>query len=95
MKNHANVTIAVLSISAVILASAVIVGYLSDQPAYADTPARRGDYIMNTGAWSSSRDLLYIIDVPKQLLNVYAYDINSNAVQLVDQVNLRLAFRDR
>jgi len=92
MKDMQNVTIVLLLITAVILAVVLIATYQTE-PAYADTPTRGGDYILGTGAWSKSRDLVYVIDRATRTINVYAANINTNVIDLVDQQNLERVFR--
>ena len=94
MKDTKNVTIAMLCVSAAILATVMALSYNSNQ-ALADTSIRGGDYIMVTGNLSKSLDLLYVLDIAAQKINVYALDENENAVKMYDQVNLKQVFKKR
>ncbi|MDY7009813.1 MAG: hypothetical protein SVV80_03585 [Planctomycetota bacterium] len=94
MKDNKNITIAMLCVSAAILATAITLTYDSDQ-AFADTSIRGGDYIMVTGNVSKSLDLLYVIDIAEQKINVYALDEQNNALRRLDQASLKQMFRDR
>lgn len=87
MKNTENVTIVLLLITVVIL-GALLVG-----SARADTPVRLDRYIICTGAYAASVDLLYVIDVKTNLLNVYSLDTNKGVIEKRDTVKLELAFR--
>ncbi len=90
MKDNRNVTIALLCISAVVLTAALAYVYNTDTSvAYADTPTRGGNYIMLSGAISSSIDMLYIIDVSTTKMNTYLLDIKGNALVLKDQIDLK------
>ena len=89
MNDPKNLTIAMLCVSAAILATV-----LSLLPqATADTPVRGGDYIMVTGAYSSHIDLLYVVDRSQQRLNAYALDLARNDLLFKSQVNLKLVFQ--
>lgn len=94
MKKHENLIIAALVLTAGIL-STVLVWSLVATPeqAYADTSVRGGDYIVGTGAWSASRDLLYIINRSQRQLNVYAIDQNSKSLNRVQRLNLAEVFK--
>ena len=92
MKDGQNITIVLLAVTAVILAALLISDFIST-PAYADTPVKEGDYILGTGAASRSTDLIYIIDIANRQLNVYVANINTNAIDIVDTVDLERAFR--
>ena len=94
MKDPKNLTIAMLCVSAAILATALLLLPAADE-ARADTPVRGGDYIMVTGAYSSLIDLLYIVDRSQQKLNVYVLDLTQRDLLVKSQVNLKLAFQRR
>lgn len=93
MKDPQNITISLLAITAAILTAMLISTYVNTQePAFADTPARAGAYIAVTGAWSGSRDLLYVVDVLANRLNVYSIDTNAKAIKIGDTVDLKRVF---
>lgn len=94
MKNTKNVTITMLCVLATILITVLALTYNSDQ-AMAGTSIRGGDYIIVTGNWSKSLDLLYVIDVAQEKINVYTLDENSNTVRMLDQRSLKQLFRKR
>jgi hypothetical protein len=85
MKTNQNTLIAILMLTAVVL-GVLVVGSWQSQSAQAATTNRTmtGDYIMATGQISDSSSLLYVIDIPKQKLLVYAADPSRNTVQVVD-----------
>ena len=95
MKDSKNMTIAVLCVSACILVTALILGHISTKPALAETSVRGGNYIMCTGALGKATELIYVIDISKQKLNIYAADVQHNNLVPIDQVNLKVAFKAR
>lgn len=92
MKDPKNLTIAMLCVSATILVTALVLLPGTNQ-ALADTPASRGDYIMVTGSYSKSIDLLYIVDRSQQQLIAYVLNLHRGDVIPRSQVNLKLAFQ--
>ena len=94
MKDTKSMTIAMLCVLAAILATVLVLTYDSNQ-ALADTSIRGGDYIMVTGNWSKSLDLVYVIDIAQQKINVYALDENNNVVRMLDQASLKQIFKKR
>ena len=94
MKDTKSITIAMLCVLAAILATALVLTYDSNQ-ALADTSIRGGDYIMVTGNFSKSLELLYVIDVAQQKINVYALDENNNVIRMLDQASLKQVFKKR
>ena len=91
-----NMTIAVLSVTAVALFCTLVLMYSSTgSVAWADTVDRGGDYVLATGAFSDSNEALYAIDGLNDRLNVYQYDQNRNRIVLFDQANLQTYFAAR
>ena len=91
MKDSKNIAIAILCVSATILASAI---FLTSTPAGANGPSiRGGDYIMVNGSYSNSLDLIYIIDTSQQKMLVYAVDAIQNRIELKDQLLLKQEFK--
>lgn len=95
MKDPKNLSIALLCVSATVLATVFVLLSSTAAPAYADTPVRGGDYIMITGAYSESVDLLYVIDVVAQRVNTYVFNPQTNELVLRDQFNLKPVFSGR
>lgn len=93
MRDPKNLTIALLCVSATLLATVLVLLGAAGQPAYADTPVRGGDYIMITGAYSDSTDLLYVLDVATQRINTYVFNPQNNDLILRHQFNLTPVFR--
>ena len=95
-----NIIIAVLSVTAVVLLCTLVLvhsSYRSWGPsvAWADTVDRGGDYVLTTGAFSSSNEALYVLDGLSDRLNVYQYDRNRNRIVLYDGVDLQDYFAAR
>ena len=92
MKNTQNMTIGLLLITAAVLTALLISSYVTPQPTYAAPSVKEGDYIMGTGQWSPSTDLVYVLDIAAQRINVYTANINTNSVELVATTDLERAF---
>ena len=76
----------------------MMVGSYNAEKAYAASADRtpNGQYIMVTGAISTSTDLVYVIDVPNRKLLAYGIDPIKNTVRVVDSnVKLTTAFGSR
>ena len=92
MRNTQNITIGLLLVTAIVLAGTVVGTFTNaGASAYADTPVKQGRYVMVTGAYSSSTDFLYLLDIAAQRVNVYCID-SKKTVQRLDSVDLRQAF---
>src|SRR5687768_9403684 len=91
MMQSKDFTIGVLSITAVILATSfILVEALAPAPAMAGgQTAVVGEYIASTGQLDDITDLVYIIDTGVQRMNVYGYDAPTNALELVQQIDIR------
>ena len=94
MNDTRNITIAVLCVSATMLATVLGLLILSG-PARADTPVAGGDYIMFTGASSGANDMLYVIDQRAGKLNAYRYERNDNRIKREEHVDLKKLFRGK
>ena len=91
--NSKNMTIAVLTVTAVALFCTLVLMHSSTgSVAWADTVDRGGDYVLVTGGFSNTDEALYVIDGLNDRLNVYQYDKNRNRIQLFDQANLQNYF---
>ncbi len=91
-KNTKNVTIALLTISAVLL-GLVFVGSMNDNQAYAEAAAVGGRYLMINAENGSFTDMIFVIDIFDQTINVYIYNRQTHRLEPADQVDLRKAFR--
>ena len=97
-----NMIIAVLSVTAVMLLCTLVLVHndwtgQDSSLAWADTTDRGGDYILATGALSSSTNTysnvpLYALDGANDKLNVYQYDSKERRILLYDSLDLREYF---
>ena len=84
MSKSQNATIIVLLISAAILTTMLVAGfYASQQQANADASVRQGRYIMATGAYSKSIDLIYVLDVNNGTLVTLVPNNNKKSLDIV------------
>ena len=94
MTNAQNVTIVLLLATAGILGALLVGTYVgTSERALGDTPDRGGDYILITGEWSGTLDLVYVIDIAKDRMVAYWVNQNTGAVEIVDTMDLRSVFR--
>lgn len=94
MNNTQNVTIVLLLISAAIL-SALLAGIYvnTHRPANAEVTVKQGRWIVAVGKWSSSMDLVYVVDITTRRLNAYAANRTQRRLQLLDSTDLEPVFR--
>ena len=93
MKNTPNLTIVLLVVTASILTTLLVAGYVYNQPAYAATAqSKGGDYIMAAGSYNQESDFIYVVDIANNKLNVYYANINTNALVPGGSVDLAKAF---
>jgi len=85
-----NFTIGILSVTGVMLLTAVLViGSRPPQAIASGMTAAGGDYSMTVGASTSTdEELLYVIDVRTGRLTVYRFDTNRPQIELVHGVDL-------
>ena len=94
MKKTQNITIVMLLMTAAILSSLLVAGWLyTEQPANASGVSRAGDYIMASGMYDSDTDFVYVLDIANAKLNLYYPNINTNQLTLGTSVDLGAAFR--
>jgi hypothetical protein len=91
MKNTQNITILLLLASGTILASMLISTY-STPVAKGESSIQQGDYIFATGAYSNSKDLLYVLNHRTSRLNVYALNPKTDSIDIVENVDILKAF---
>ena len=90
--DHKTFAIGTLSVTAVILLTAlVIMAQLpAPQPALGSGQVMAGgDYIILSGQLQRNTDLLYVIDVAVSRMNAYGYDRNQNRLGVVQSVDLK------
>ena len=94
MRNTQNITLGILCISATVLATLLAFTFHADRAGAAGIASSAGEYIMFTGEVTGSMDLLYIVDLTKRKMNVYAFQPMENTIVLRDQVDLAKTFRE-
>ena len=82
MQRNQMLLIGLLAVTAVILTALLVASLTHSPAARADTSVMGGDYVFGTGAYSTKRDLLYIISRSQEMLHVYGLDLN-------DRINIR------
>ena len=95
--DNKNLTIGVLSITAVILLVGLIIVHAQMPKAFASAGPglESGDYVLATGQFEPDEDLLYVVDAVAQRLVVYRFDVRSRqSFSPVDSIDLA-ALRDQ
>ncbi len=93
MNDTGNVTIGLLIVTAVILTLMLVGTYFqTSQPVLAEGPARSGNYIMASGRWNVSVDIIWVINIAARQLNIYYANFKTDALELIDSVDLDQAF---
>jgi len=94
MQKTQNITIVMLLLTAAILSSLLVAGWLyTEQPAYAGSMGRGGDYIMSCGMYEEGTDFIYVLDIAKSKLNLYYPNTTTSQITLGTTVDLAAAFR--
>jgi len=94
MKENSRLTIGILSVTATILLVGVVLTLGGQNRALAIGQIDRGgDYIMVTGQFSNTSELVYVTDAAAQRMNVYSYIEQSNRqFMLWDSIDLKRVF---
>lgn len=94
MHDSKNLSIGVLSVTAMILLVGVIFATLGGQsPALAiGQTDRGGDYIVVTGQFTQNSELIYVMDAATRQLNVYGYDTTRRQTMFWDSLDLTKVF---
>ena len=94
MQNTGTLTIVLLVVSAMVLTAMLVGGFCQTSTSAQATgaSARLGNYILASGQWTADVDLLYVINITARRLNVYYANTDTNAVELIDSVDLERAF---
>jgi hypothetical protein len=90
MNNNTNTIIVLLTVTAAIL-GAILIGSYTAGPAYADVSVKQGDYLMGTVGFSTSRALVYVIDMHANKLNTYALDKQHGVVNPIEGTPIDLS----
>ncbi len=94
MQDNKNLAIGVLSITATILFAAFLIVTVLPTPqvqAIGQTD-RGGDYIVVTGQFSNSSELVYVTDAAANRLHAYSFDWNRRQFILWDNHDLNRTF---
>jgi hypothetical protein len=89
--DNKSLTIGVLSVTAVLLFAALMIVQSVSTPqamAFAQT-AESGDYLVATGQFQTSHELVYVLDAAVERLIAYGYDYNQKRIRVVDTFDLR------
>jgi hypothetical protein len=92
MQSNHTLLVVLLAVTAGILASLLVATLINPPAAQADTSVSGGDYVFGTGAYSTKRDLLYVINRRHEVLLVYGLDLNKKDLERIEAVDLRGAF---
>ena len=93
MQKTQDITIVMLLMTAAILTSLLVAGYLYTEPAYAGSVSRSGDYVMASGMFEEGTDFVYVLDIANAKLNLYYANTASNQLTLGCTTDLSTAFR--
>jgi hypothetical protein len=93
MQDKPNLTIGVLSITAVVLLVGVFITLGQQNSAMAIGQLDRGgDYILVTGQFTDTTELVYVTDAAAQRMNIYSDDQSTRQFDLWDTIDLRRVF---
>lgn len=93
MKNTQNITICLLVVSAAVLTAMLACIYVNTtREADAHVSIKGGQYIMTTGTWSGSYDLVYITDRVSGRMNAYQYSRAAGKLLVLDGTDLNAVF---
>lgn len=93
MQEKSNLTISVLSITAVVLLVGIFITLGQQNSAMAIGQLDRGgDYILVTGQYTDTTEIVYVTDAAAQKMNIYSYDQATRQFDLWDAIDLRRVF---
>lgn len=93
MKNTQNITMCLLTVSAVILTAMLVGIYVNtSREADAGISIKQGQYIMCTGTWSKSYDLIYIVNIATGRMSAYVYNRTNRRLENLDKTDLNAVF---
>jgi len=95
MRDSRNITIGLLVVTAGILAALLVLSQSPQSARATGVSVKQGDYILLTGRFGQSTDLIYVVDIAARRLNTYVLNRNSRAIEPVDATNLAKAFAVR
>jgi hypothetical protein len=85
-----DLTIGVLSITAVILLAAlIIIQNVGVTPAMAyGQNERAGDFLVSTAQLDGTAELIMVVEAAQQKMNVYGFNVQAGQIELVQQMDL-------
>ena len=88
--NTKDMTIGILSTTAVMLLVGILIIHSRPEPAIASgMTVSSGDYVMTVSSVSTNdEELLFVIDCPEQKMIVYRFDVGRRQLEINQQVNL-------
>lgn len=89
MKDTQSITIGLLLITAAIL-TVLVIGTFNDRPAHAGHGGvRQGNYIMAAGKLSTTREVLYLINIPAMRMITYVLHPSKPEITAITGVDLK------
>ena len=82
MTTQQNMLIVVLAVTALVLGAAVA-NLLTTENASAEVSVKSGRYVVCTASYSTSTELVYILDMQTRKLNVYVADEHARTIERV------------
>ncbi len=94
MQDNRNLTIGVLTITAVILLVGILLASnsTSHQAMAIGQIDRGGDYIIVTGQFTLNTELVYVVDAATRRMCAYSYDTTRRRIALWNQQDLKRIF---
>ena len=91
MQDNRNLVIGVLTVTATILFVGVVLSTMGgrNEALAIGQLDRGGDYVMVTGQFSDSEELVYVTDAAAQRMNIYSYNATNRQFTLWDSIDLR------
>lgn len=91
MRDNLNLSIGILSVTAVILLSAFLLSTAGGrgQALAIGQSDRGGDYVVATGQFTQSSELVYVLDAAVRRLNIYSYDKTRRQLMFWESLDLQ------
>lgn len=89
MNDNKNLTIGILSVSAVVLLAALIVTTAMPQPVMAlGQLDRGGDYILMTSQFTENSEVVFVTDAAARRMIMYSYEPTTRDIRFWDAIDL-------
>ena len=91
MNDNRNLAIGILTVTATILFVGVVLSTMGgrNEALALGQLDRGGDYVMVTGQFSDSEELIYVTDAAAQRMNIYSYNATNRQFTLWDSIDMR------